>query len=187
MTTIPDIRQVPQPFPIGRLDYRDGPAWPVVAELTIPLTWRSGMYLARVEASSADVTPLVIPFVVRAQTTGSESKILLCVPDTTYAAYNFWGGRSLYGFTTRGIYWWSFGPSLDPYPNYQIPRAFRVAISRPYREASGFPKWQKWEVPLIRWLARQGIAVELCTGTDLHKDQANHTNFLRRYRQLVRG
>jgi hypothetical protein len=60
-----------------------------------------------------------------------------------------------------------------------------VAISRPYREASGFPKWQKWEVPLIRWLARQGIAVELCTGTDLHKDQANHTNFLRSYRLLV--
>lgn len=187
MTAIEDIHQYPQPFAIGRLDYRDGPAWPAVAQLTIPATWRSGLYLARVEANSTQATPLVIPFVVRAQNPGSESKILLCIPDATYTAYNFWGGRSLYGSTTRGIDLWSYGPSLDAYPNYQIPRAFRVAHSRPYRQPIGSPlaKWQQWEVPLIRWLARQGIAVELCIGTDLHKDQANHTGLLKEYRLLV--
>jgi hypothetical protein len=184
MTGIRSVRQFPQPFPIRRLDYRDGPAWPAVAELTIPENWRSGLYLARVEASSVQAPPLDIPFVVRAQNPGSQSKILLCIPDATYAAYNFWGGRSLYGFTTRGLSFWSYGPSLDPYRgNYQIPRSFRVALARPYR--NGFPKWQQWEVPLIRWLARQGIPVELCTGTDLHKDQANHTNLLKSYRLLV--
>jgi hypothetical protein len=185
ITTIPNVRQFPQPFPIRRLDYRDGPAWPVIAELTIPQAWRSGLYLARVEAVSAQVTPLVIPFAVRADPPGSQAKILLCIPDATYAAYNFWGGRSLYGFTTRGMPFWSYGPSLDPYPNYQIPRAFRVALSRPYREALGLPKWQQWEVPLIRWLARHQIPIELCTSTDLHKAQANHTNFLKNYRLLV--
>jgi hypothetical protein len=188
MTTIENIHQYSEPFPIRRLDYRDGPAWPVVAQLVIPATWPSGLYLARVEAVSGEPVPLVIPFVVRAQYPGSQSKLVVCIPDATYTAYNFWGGRSLYGFETRAIQFWSYGPSLDPYPNYQIPRAFRVAHSRPYREAYGpdpLPKWQRWEVPLIRWLARQGIAVEICTGTDLHKDQANHTGLLREYRLLV--
>ncbi|MBA3830699.1 MAG: hypothetical protein H0X34_02155 [Chthoniobacterales bacterium] len=186
ITTVQDIRQFPQPFPIQRLDYRDGPAWPVVAEFTIPRNWRSGLYLARVEASVAETSVLDIPFVVRCETPGSQSRILLCIPDATWAAYNFWGGRSLYGFTTGGFFFWSFGPSLDPYRgDYQIPRAFRVALARPYREASGLPKWQQWEVPLIRWLARQGIDVELCTSTDLHKDQANHTDLLKRYSLLV--
>jgi hypothetical protein len=186
MTTVGNIQQFPQPFPIRRLDYRDGPAWPAVAQLTVPQTWRSGLYLARVEATSAQVVPLNIPFVVRAATPARQSEILLCIPDATYAAYNFWGGRSLYGFTTRGIPWWSYGPSLDPYRgHYQIPRAFRVALARPYLEASGLPKWQKWEVPLLRWLARQQIPVEVCTSTDLHKSQANNTDLLKNYRLLV--
>ena len=186
MTTIENIYQFPQPFPIRRLDYRDGPAWPVIAQLTIPPTWPSGLYLARIQATSSQVAPLTIPFVVRAQYPGSQAEILLCIADATYAAYNFWGGRSLYGFTTRGIYWWSYGPSLDSYHGqYQIPRAFRVALSRPYRDEFSFPKWQQWEVPLIRWLARNGIAIEICTATDLHKDQANHTDLLKNYRLLV--
>ena len=49
----------------------------------------------------------------------------------------------------------------------------------------GLQKWQHWEVPLIRWLAHQGIAVEFCTATDLHKDQANHAGFLQNYKLLV--
>jgi len=62
-----------------------------------------------------------------------------------------------------------------------------VSFRRPYNEEPGviWPKWQHWEVPLLRWLARQGIPVEVCAATDLHKDQANHTNRLGNYRLLV--
>jgi N,N-dimethylformamidase beta subunit-like protein len=58
-------------------------------------------------------------------------------------------------------------------------------LKRPYRDAFEISKWQRWEVPLIRWLARQGIAVELCTATDIHKDQANHAGLLQNYQLLV--
>ena len=186
MTNIQNIQQFPQPFPIGRLDYRDGPAWPPVAEIVIPQNWPSGLYLARAEAPG-NSNPATIPFVVRASVPGTQSTILLYVPDATYEAYNQWGGRSLYGCRSDGFYVWSYGPSLDPFPKHQIPRSFRVSFQRPYDVDGGatWPKWQQWEVPLIRWLALQGIAVELCTATDIHKDQANHSGLLSNYRLLV--
>jgi len=97
MTSLLDIKQVPQPLPIGRLDYRDGPTWPSVAELAIPASWPSGLYLARAE-STGSAAATTIPFVVRTATPGSQAGILICIPDTTYEAYKCWGGRSLYGF-----------------------------------------------------------------------------------------
>ena len=95
---------------------------------------------------------------------GGRAKILVCVADATYAAYNFWGGRSLYGFTTRGMYFWSYGPSLDPYRgHYQTPRAFRVALGRPVPRRICIREMAAVGSASIRWLARHGIEVELCT------------------------
>jgi hypothetical protein len=187
IATVDTIQQFPQ-LPIGRLDYRDGPTWPPVAELVIPQDWPSGLYLARAETSQGSVQAsysLLIPFVVRAAIPGSQSRILVFIPNTTYEAYNFWGGRSLYGLRSMGTTIWTDPTSGDP----RSPRAFRVAFARPYRENDQanfpIPKWQHWEVPFIRWLARQGIAVEFCTATDLHKDWANHAGLLQNYRLLV--
>jgi hypothetical protein len=191
MTELADVRQYGQPFPIGRLDYRDGPSWPPAGRLVIPINWPSGLYLARVEATgSSDST--VIPFVVRAAVPGSQATVLVFVPDTTYEAYNFWGGRSLYGFRSSvapgsQLPVWSYGSTYAHHDVHQYPRAFRVSFRRPYNLEPGavFPKWQYWEVPLLRWLARNGIAVEVCTATDLHKDGANHTGLLANYRLVV--
>jgi hypothetical protein len=191
MTQLGGFPASPQPLPIGRLDYRDGPAWPPVAHLVVPHSWPSGLYLARVEAAGGGAASAVLPFVVRAAVPGSQARVLVCVPDTTYEAYNFWGGRSLYGFRSSidpGIKLprWSYGSRFNPYDDHQAPRAFRVSFRRPYNEDPGvLPKWRHWEVPLLRWLARQGIAVELCTSTDLHKDGANHAGLLANYRLLV--
>jgi hypothetical protein len=207
MTIIQNIQQYSEPFPIGRMDYRDGPSWPPTAELVIPAGWPSGLYFAHVEATSVEPnqgapeapapaprgsgvadTPtysLDIPFVVRAAIPGSQSKILVYIPDTTYEAYNFWGGRSFYGFTSMGVVIWSYGSPIDLWPNYVPPRAFRVAFARPYTTFVGIAKWQAWEVPLIRWLARQGVAVEFCTATDLHKDWTNHADFLQNYQLVI--
>ena len=191
MTDIPNIQQYSQPFPIGRLDYRDGPSWPPVARLLIPPNWPSGLYLARVEATATSAEA-VIPFVVRCAVPGSQARVLVFIPDTTYEAYNFWGGRSLYGFRSSivpGTQYlsWSYGSPFDDYDDHQYPRAFRVSFRRPYNVDAGatWPKWQNWEVPLLRWLARNGIAVEVCTSTDLHKDGANHTGLLGNYGLLV--
>lgn len=201
MTTLENIQQFPQPFPVAQLAFRDGPAWPPVADFVIPQDWPSALYLARVETPSLIPAPvsaeggishrlavmngprytLVIPFVVRALVPGSQSKILLYIADTTYSAYNFWGGRGLYGMIGLSFLMFTSPGSGDS----RLPRALRVSAKRPYLDFFGIERWQHWEVPLIRWLARQGIPVELCTATDLHKDQANHAGFLQNYRLLV--
>ena len=69
-----------------------------------------------------------------------------------------------------------------------MPRAFRVAFSRPHKVGAhddGNQKWQRWQKPFIQWLARHGIVVELCTATDLHKAEANHAALLGNYRLMV--
>lgn len=225
MAAVQTIQSCSQPFPISRLAYRDGPAWPPVAEFTIPQDWQSGLYFVRVTAGVVvNPTPpnetderdlsvigpepgyrLDIPFVVRAGNPGEQSRILVVLPDTTYAAYNFWGGRSLYGFQSSivpmGDPWgrlvWNLGSPLGGDPsagpdNHQTPRAFRIALERPYINIppvggvpAGLPKWQVWEVPLIRWLARQEIPVEWCLSTDIHRDQVENTNLLRNYKLVV--
>jgi hypothetical protein len=194
MATIDDVLPIPTPFPIGRQDYRDGPSWPAAAEFQIPENWPSGLYLARIEwptmgdnagggddsskrverfvETGTNYPPYDIPFVVRTKNPGSQSKILVVIPDCTYESYNFWGGRSLYGFWSRGGGVWNTGSTSAQVDNHQTMRSFRVSRNRPYIDVFGFPQWQMWETPLIQWLDRMGIEVEICTGTDIHIDQS---------------
>lgn len=173
------------PQDIPRLSYRLGPRWDPVATLHIPDDWPSGLYVAHVGAGlippidgarPARVPPvripvehhLDIPFVVKAREAGSQSNILVFVNDTTYEAYNFWGGRSVYGFRSLGTAVWTSpgaGPTL-------MPRGFRLSFRRPF--IGVWPqeerKWTHWEEPLARWLARQEIHVEWATLVDLHEN-----------------
>ena len=223
MATLTNVEQFPRPYPIERTAWRDGPRWPAAASLTVPRSWPSGLYFARVAQLSqigpvGPVGPAMegegvgatlrqntlfgqgaridIPFVVRTANRGSQSKILLCIADTTYQAYNFWGGRSLYGFRARGYRVWSAGSTTDDPNLEQIPRALRVSFRRPHdplhdpdfpAPEEGQPdqhvqeKWKFWEVPLIRWLTRQQIAVEFCTSIDIHEN----SELLKSYRLLV--
>jgi hypothetical protein len=197
MMTIP-LPTRPTPQPISHTAWRDGANWPENVSLTIPDTWLSGLYIARVEATlSGVVTPHAthsdtvhtdIPFIVRAMSPGSQAKILVALVDTTYEAYNPWGGRCLYGFGTRNnppgaggelrFVWTSPGGAGDE----ELPWAFRVSFRRP--QTGLFEKkwkWTFWEVPFIRWLARQGISVEWCTMTDLHRE----TDLLQNYKLFV--
>ncbi len=205
MANISELQAAPSPLPISRTAYRDGAQWPAVASFTIPESWPSGLYLARVEAPSivADpggnislariaapgykrlvgigpsVPPLDIPFVVRAAVPGNQARILLAVSDTTYEAYNYWGGRSLYGYGHGGMHTWAY-PAWQTAP--RVPYAFRVSFKRPHT-ALGIQskKWQYCEVPFIRWLERQAIRVEVCAASDLHKQ----SDLLSHYRLLV--
>jgi N,N-dimethylformamidase beta subunit-like protein len=166
MTDVLGLPTAPTPLPISRTAWRDGAGWPAVATLQIPADWPSGLYLARVEAPAA--TPLDIPFIVRAAEDATQSKILVAMNDTTYNAYNHWGGRSHYGFGSLGTFFFSAPGSGDG----GLPWGYRVSMLRP--RASIFPeytdKWTHWEVPLAKWLARQNIAVEWCTLVDIQAD-----------------
>jgi hypothetical protein len=168
MVQLPGLPTAPTPLLIGRTAWQDGAGWPVAGSLQIPLDWPSGLYLARVE--TGDGSALDIPFIVRPAIDGSQSRILVAMNDTTYEAYNHWGGRSVYGFGALNTAFFTAPGSGDGV----LPWAFRVSFRRP--QVSFFPqytaKWTYWEVPLIRWLARQNIQVEWCTLVDLHREPA---------------
>jgi hypothetical protein len=176
----------PGPHPIPRNAWRDGAAWPAASTVRIPSTWPSGLYVARVRAGAltpgvggilearvsgvggvAPTTTYDVPFVVRSPWPGHTASILVGVPDTTYEAYNYWGGRCLYtGSAGDGVVW------VAPYGLLAAPRALRVSFRRGFRSldqrAGTDHKMQVWEVPFLAWLEQHGIAVDLCAMSDLH-------------------
>jgi hypothetical protein len=209
-------------YGISRSAFEEGAQWPAAASLTIPATWPSGLYLARLQAggppifpgpgeveaqmmsarspavsatAAATSTPVTrffpdlvtydIPFVVRPTSPGSQARILLAAADTTYEAYNYWGGRSLYGHGCSGLdssgnpgaiaHIWS-----APYGLLQ-PRALEVSFLRPFASAVGVLRMQTFEIPMIQWLERNGFRVDVCAASDLHK----FPELLSNYRLLV--
>ena len=188
VTNIVPSSQLPSPQAIPRLSYRLGPRWDPAATLQVPDDWPSGVYVAHVAAAwippRRDVLApqgaargsraeyrLDIPFVVKAREPGSQSRILVFVNDTTYEAYNFWGGRSVYGYRSLGNpVFTAPGAGMG---DALIPRGFRVSFRRPFI-GDLWPhenrKWTHWEEPMARWLARQEIAVEWATLVDLHQN-----------------
>ena len=136
----------------------NGCQWPAAARWVIPREWSSGLYIFRISSLSGSDT-VEVPFVVKSGPGPRRTRILLAIASTTYEAYNWWGGRSFYGHgISDGSFEWGSGA------------AFRLSTQRPYLSATDFnkPKFQYWELPLIRWLERNGIEVDLCTSYDLH-------------------
>src|SRR5690606_20440873 len=93
-----------------------------------------------------------IPFIVRDDDGGSD--ILLQTSDTTWQAYNTYGGNSLYMGSPNG-------------------RAFKLSYNRPittrccmYPNGSIPSNLFNSEYPLIRWLERNGYRVSYASGVD---------------------
>jgi hypothetical protein len=91
--------------------------WSVTASWSIPSTAVSGVYLARLtRLSPADGRANHIIFVVRND--GSTSPLVFQTSDTTWQAYNFWGGNSTYA-----------GCNVTDQPSG---RAVKVSYNRPF-------------------------------------------------------
>jgi len=139
-----------QSYPMRPDAYATGCGWPSAYTLVVPADWPSGYYAATLTNASGDST--TIAFVVRARTPGSGARLLFSIPVTTFQAYNSAGGKSLYG-------------SEDP------ARARKVSFDRPGGSGPGY------ELPLVLWMARNGIAAEFCTSIDLHADSTLPRNY----------
>ena len=127
-------------------------SWPVTDTVLVPVDWVSGYYLARLVPSNGDA-PGTVPFVVR-ETGDRPSPILVEVPVNTWQAYNAWGGKSLYDFN-----------STDGVP------ANRVSFDRPYLwSAPGSQAVSGWELPVVRFLEREGYDVSYATDVDVDRD-----------------
>lgn len=128
--------------------------WAGSAQLAIPETAPSGVYMLRL-SSSANVQSYV-PIVVRK---AAAAKYLYVVPSMTWQAYNVWGGTSLY--QSLGI------------PSAMVggrPRAQAVSYDRPYLSNDGFPLFGAEDMVIIKFLQRHGYDVAYTTDTDLSID-----------------
>lgn len=119
--------------------------WPVAVRLSTR-SWVPGGYLALL--STADGQSWV-PFTVRSRSFVGRTVILAA--NTTWQAYNDWGGYSLY-----------HGP--DGATRH---RAYAVSFDRPYSYGAGSADFASGERPLIGLAERLGLPVAYAADTDL--------------------
>ena len=112
---------------------------------TIPTTgWQPGFYLVQI---SDGTTRRNVPMVVRSPDT--QGKVVVVAGDTTWQAYNSWGGRSLY----KG-------------PGGFSDRAYAASFDRPYSSAD-WEIWFDFDIPVVRAAERSGVPVAYRTVSDL--------------------
>jgi VCBS repeat-containing protein len=145
----------------------------------VSATWNStgqtsGIYLAkltRIDGGVPSTAASHIVFVVRDD--ARPSTMLFQTSDTTWQAYNRYGGASLY----------ANGPVVNP-PSYGFAgRGAKVSYNRPFDTRDHDP--QSWvfnaEYPMVRWLEANGYDVGYFTGADSDRRGAlikNHQIFL---------
>jgi hypothetical protein len=146
-------------------DLLDCGNWAASASWPVPSTATSGLYFADAIRTDTGGTSQIY-FIVRND--ASHSTILFQTSDETWAAYNDYGGPSLYG--SGGIF------DLNS-------RAFKVSYNRPYDtrnfEAATF--LFNSEYPMIRWLESNGYDLSYFTSVDAVRDAKlirNHKIYL---------
>jgi hypothetical protein len=159
-------QEIPAPDPVtGLLECR----WrdPVtLATRDAAGSWPTGIYLARLTTmpsshprapqSTASGLQSFIVFVVRDD--ARPSALLFQSSVTTFAAYNNWGGRSLYAFNSGGT------------------PARKVSFDRPYatspygvRLDGAGDFLRRWEYDAVRFLEHEGYDVSYTTDVDTHE------------------
>lgn len=123
--------------------------WAVSASWAIPANAVSGVYYALLERLDNDESNHII-FVVKRN---GGSDVLVQTSDVTWQAYNRWGGNSLYYGNPAG-------------------RAYKVSYNRPMVYGEIENSFLATEVPLIRFLERNGYDVSYCGGVDVHQSSS---------------
>ena len=163
--TFPGVHQaIPAPDPVTGMVSCDH--WTKTTTLNVPSTWVTGVYLAKLTASTGNQSFIV--FTVRDD--GGTEPILFQSSVTTYQAYNAWGGTSLYTNNTNG--------SVYPYGH-----ATKVSFDRPYDplDGNGTGHFFAYEYPFIRWAESQGYNISYITDVDTATNVnplTNHRVFL---------
>jgi hypothetical protein len=136
--------------------------WRPSYSLTIPGDWTTGVYLAKFTHVASGKARFA-PFDVRGNT---HSTYIAVTCDTTYAAYNTWGGYSLYDAddVTQGI-----GAATHDADNPQG-RSVMVSFDRPYVWARGASDVLRFEFNAIRWMERQGYDLSYISSVDMHQN-----------------
>src|SRR5919108_727938 len=150
-----DEQGAAQPHPSPDANGETVADWPITDDFAIPGDAVSGYYVANLLLTSGPSSgkASTVFFVVRAPA-ARRSTILVQVPVNTWNAYNNWGGKSLYNVNST----------------YGVP-ANRVSFDRPIAPGGQWPI--VWEVPLVRFLEREGYDVSYQTDIDTHLNPAS--------------
>lgn len=143
--------------------------WQPSYTLAVPSGWTTGIYLAKFTDASGKQT--YVPFDVRGN---SHSLYVAVTPDTTYAAYNTWGGYSLYEVDDG-----SQVGQVNEATN--AAKGVKVSFDRPYIVDNGSSQVLVFEAEAIHWLERQGYDLSYISDVDLHEKPAqllNHRAYL---------
>ena len=131
--------------------------WLPSYKLSVPPDWTTGVYLAKfIDAHGLQT---YVPFDVRSN---AHSLYVAVTSDTTYAAYNDWGGYSLYtGYNSLAD---------QTVETSTLTRGVKVSFDRPYAEGNGSAFVLLFEADAIHWLERQGYDLSYISSVDLHED-----------------
>ena len=127
--------------------------WKPSYTLQIPTDWVTGIYIAKL--TDANDKQFYVPFDVLGSKTSS---YIALTPDTTYAAYNIWGGSSLYD--ADGDFQ---GTSVAK-------RAVKVSLDKPNSVETGSSQVLTFIAQTIHWIEQNGYDVSYASDIDL---QAN--------------
>lgn len=172
--TSPEVVQGPVAFSNGRQQnytdtaYRDGANWVASFEETIPETWSSGLYAAKLSDPATSDT-FYVTFVV-ADLPSQRARIALVASTNTWEAYNHWPGDiegSFYGDC--------HGSNVRDTVSFLRPNPWATPLdtehggcnaSYPFAgQASGH--LVAGEVRVARWLQRNGYRYSMLTDWDL--------------------
>src|SRR5438045_7247595 len=124
--------------------------WSVSISWQVPATAASGIYFAKaIRADTGGASHIL--FIVRDD--ASTSAMLFQTSDTTWQAYNDYGGNSLYKNTAQ---------------NLPAGRAYKVSYNRPFNTRNNEQKNFVFnaEYPMVRWLEANGYDVSYISGVD---------------------
>jgi hypothetical protein len=122
--------------------------WQPSYTLTIPADWTTGVYLVKLTDAQGWQTYTYFNVLGNPHST-----YVAVTADNTAAAYNTWGGHSLYDteLTKRGV---------------------KVSFDRPSSQNYGSDQVLAFELNAIRWLERQGYDLSYMSSVDLHTNPA---------------
>ncbi len=130
--------------------------WSISASWTVPANAVSGIYFARAVRTDNGGASHIF-FIVRND--ASHSDILFQTSDTSWQAYNDYGGKNLYGCNG------AFDLTC---------RAFKVSYNRPFHTRVFEP--ETWvfnaEYPMVRWLEANGYDVSYFSEVDTERNAA---------------
>jgi hypothetical protein len=153
ITTVQPSATLPQAQPpcltessTGLIDCGD---WAESASWTAPANATSGIYIAKLVREDGVSGESHIVFIVRDDSGASD--LLFQTSDTTWQAYNSYGGNSLYVGSPAG-------------------RAYKVSYNRPFNLRGISPFGATWlfgpTYPMARWIEANGYDVSYISGVD---------------------